>query len=102
MNGAVLDSGFTHNVCGLSWLNSYLESLTDDKKSKVIENESHTVFKLGDEISFNSLKSVTIPAKIGHKNIKIVTDIIDNELPLLLRYYAIFNFWKTQNLFETY
>ena len=92
MNGAVLDSRFTQNVCGLSWLNSYLESLTDDKKSKVIENESHTVFKLGDEILFNSLKSVTIPAKIGHKNIKIVTDIIDNELPLLLRYYAIFNF----------
>ena len=33
---------------------------------------------------FKSLKSVTIPAKVGHKNIKIVTDVIDSELPLLL------------------
>ena len=34
--------------CGLTWFNSYLESLTDDDKPKVIENESHTVFKFGD------------------------------------------------------
>ena len=33
---------------------------------------------------FNSLNSVTVPAKIGHKNIKIVTDVIDSELPFLL------------------
>ena len=33
---------------------------------------------------FKSLKSVTIPAKIGHKNNKTVTNVIDNELPLLL------------------
>ena len=39
MNGAVLNSGRTQNVCGLSWLNIYLESLTDNEKSKVIENE---------------------------------------------------------------
>ena len=83
MNGAVLDSGCTQNVCGLSWLNSYLESLTDDDKSKVIENESHTVFKLGDGKSFKSLKSVTIPAKAGHKK-QMLTDVIDRELPLLL------------------
>ena len=66
----------------MSWLNSYLESLTDDGKSKVTKNESYTVFKFGDGKSFKSLKSVTIPAKIGHKNIKIVTDVFDSELPL--------------------
>ena len=84
MNGAVLDSGRAQNVCGFSWLNSYLGSLIDDDKSNVIENESHTVFKFGDGKLFKSLKSVTTPAKIGHKNIKIVTDVINSELPLLL------------------
>ena len=84
MNGAVLDSGRNQNVCGFFWLNSYLGSLIDDDKSIVIENESHTVFKFGDGKLFKSLKSVTTPAKIGHKNIKIVTDVIDSELPLLL------------------
>ena len=68
-NLLVLNSGCTETVCGLFWLNIYLEWLTDDDRSRVIENESHTVFKFGDGKSFNSLKSVTIPAKIGHKNI---------------------------------
>ena len=38
---------------------------------------------VGDGNSFKSLKSVTIHAKIGHKNIKIVAYVIDSELPLL-------------------
>ena len=33
MNGAVLDSRCTQNVCGLPYLNIYLDSLTDDDKS---------------------------------------------------------------------
>ena len=84
MNDALLDSGCIQNGCGLSWLNSYLESLTDDDKSKVTESESHTVFKFGDGKLFNSLKSVTIPAKIDHKNIKMVLDVTDSELTSLL------------------
>ena len=48
MNVAVLNSGCTQKVCGFSWLKSYLELLTDDHKSKVIQNESHTGFKFGD------------------------------------------------------
>ena len=48
MNGAVLNSGCTQNVYGLSWLNNYLESSTDDDKANVIKNESHIVFKFGD------------------------------------------------------
>ena len=42
-----------------------------------------TVFKFGEE-KHNWLESVTIPAKISHKNIKIVMDVTDSELPLFL------------------
>ena len=84
MNGAVLHSDCTQNVCCLSWLNSYLESLPNDDKSKVMQNESHTVFKFGDGKLFNSLKSVTIPAKIGHNRTILVKDVIDKELISLL------------------
>ena len=31
VNGGALDSGSTKSICGLSWLNSYLESLTNQK-----------------------------------------------------------------------
>ena len=84
MNGAVLDSGCTQTVCGRSWLSNYIDSLTDDDKLKVKEKKSNTVFKFGDGKLFNSLKLVTIPAKIGSKYIDINTDVIDSELPLLL------------------
>ena len=74
MNDSVLNSGCNQNVCGLPWLNSYLETLTDDEKSKVIENESHAVFNFGDGKLFNSLKSVIIPSKTGYKNCNNVMD----------------------------
>ena len=42
-----------------------------------------TSFRFGDGNSVKSEKSVTFPAKIGHKNIMIKTDVIDTDLPLL-------------------
>ena len=89
LNGAVLDSGCTQTVCGRSWLSNYIDSLTDDDKLKVKEKKSNTVFKFGDGKLFNSLKLVTIPAKIGSKYVDINTNVIDSELPLLLSKNAI-------------
>ena len=63
MNGAVLNSGCTQNADGLSWLNNYLESSTDNDKANVIKNESHIVFKFGDGKSFKLLKSITFVVK---------------------------------------
>ena len=83
-NYAVLDSGCTKNVWGESWLSNYLDTLTEVDRSQVSEKESTTSFRFGDENSVKSEKIVTFPAKIGHKNIMIRTDVIDTDLPLLL------------------
>ena len=40
--------------------------------------------KFGDGKTVSSLKSVSIPAQIGKREVSIKTDVIDNELPLLL------------------
>ena len=82
-NGAVLDSGCTHTLCDKTWLINYIDSLTDDDKVKVTKRRSDTAFKIGDRKLFNSVKLVTIPAKIDSKHINIMADIIDTELPLL-------------------
>ena len=48
------------------------------------EKESTTSFRFGDGNSVKSEKTVAFPAKIGHKNTMIRTDVIDTDLPLLL------------------
>ena len=83
LNHAVLDSRCTKTVCGLSWLDN-LETLSPEDKEKVVEKRSETKFRFGDGETVGSLKSVIIPVQIGNSEIMIQTDVISNELPLLL------------------
>ena len=83
------DSGCTKTVCGLSLLDIYLENLSPDDKEMVVEKRSETKFKFGDGETDDSLKSVIIPAQIDNGEIMIQTDVISNELPLLLSKDAI-------------
>ena len=57
----IVDSGCIHTVCGSSWMESYMETLScKDRRSIIIEN-SKTKFRFGNGASFLSLKKVTIP-----------------------------------------
>ena len=58
-----------------------IKKITKITKTKLSTNSG---LKFEDGKLFNSLNSVTVPAKIGHKNIKIVIDVIDSELPFFL------------------
>ena len=89
LNCAVLDSGCTKNVCGKTWLDSYLNTLTEKDAQKVLEESSSSSFRFGDGNSKTVNKSVTIPARIGNQDIMIKTDVIDSDLPLLLSKEAI-------------
>ena len=84
LNHAVLHSRCTKTVCGISWLDNYLETLSPEDKEKVVEKQSEMKFKFGDGETADSLKSVIIPAQIGNSVIMIQTDVTSNELPLLL------------------
>ena len=85
LNHAVLDSVCTKTVCGLSWLDNYLETLSPEDREKLVEKQIETKFKFGDCETVGSLKSVIIPAQISNSKITIQTDVVSNELPLLLR-----------------
>ena len=81
---AILDSGCTKSFCGRVWLQCYLDALNESDKSSVQEQESSSKFKFGDGAVQTSLKKVIIPADINGTKVKIETDVIDNNLPLLL------------------
>ena len=71
-------------MCVESWLSNYLDTLKEMDQSQVSEKESTTSFRFGDGDSVKSEKTVTFPARIGHKNIIIRTDVMDTDLLLLL------------------
>ena len=89
LNHAVLDSGCTKTVCGASWLDSYIETLSECNRKKIVQSKSETKFKFGDGKTVSSLKSVIVPAQIGKREVSIKADVIDNELLLLLNKEAM-------------
>ena len=81
---AILDSGCTRTVCGETWLQCYLDTLDENDLESVRTQQSRTKFKFGDGKVYHSDRRVSFPAEIGGLNIYIETDVIDNDLPLLL------------------
>ena len=85
MSAAVLDCGAEQTVCGLKWLNCYIESLGPEDKNRVItlEPKLKHVFKFGDGRKIPSIKRLVIPSTIGNKSVNITTDVIHEDIPLL-------------------
>ena len=83
LNCAVLDSACSSTVCGLNWLNCFLDTLSAEDLSRVTEEKSNTSFKFGDGSVIKSLKTVIFPAVLAGEKCKIKTDVIDSDIPLL-------------------
>ena len=81
---ALLDSGCTKTVCGVTWMDAFLDTLNDDEKKLVETSYSDTKFKFGDGIETKSIKLMKIPATLGNKRIMISTDVVESDIPLLL------------------
>ena len=84
LNAAVLDSGRTRTVCGKLWLDCYIDSLSREDSKLIEERPSSTRFKCGDGRVVQASRKVIIPAYIGDKKVSIETDVLPDDLPLLL------------------
>ena len=84
MYSAVLDSACASTVCGKAWLDSYINSLSENDRSKVRITDSNKTFKFGGETKIKSDGQYEIPATIAGKDITLVTDVVDSDIPLLL------------------
>ena len=81
---AVLDTACTSTVCGKRWLDSFIESLSDEEKAQVKRGDSHRNFKFGGGAILPSMMECTVPAQLGDRNVFINTDVVDSDIPLLL------------------
>ena len=82
-NIAITDSGCTKTVCGELWFQYYIDSLSDSDKDKISIDRSN-YFKFGNSKFIRSNSLVTIPVFIGSIQAKLIADVIDYEIPLLL------------------
>ena len=85
LNHALLDSGCSKTVCGSKWYSHFVESLTSEQKNNIgFEKCSGSLFRFGDGRAVKSIQTVKIPVNVGNKKAKIVTDVVDVDIPLLL------------------
>ena len=80
----LLDSGCPGTVCGKSWLRYYADSLTKEDRALIKEYETTNRFRFGKGEIEDSMMLVRIPAHIGGKDIFIMTDVVQSDIPLLL------------------
>ena len=81
---AILDSGASANVAGNEWYESYCKGLSNTDQKAITQESSSSQFKFGSGQKFGSMFKAVVPAVIGGKKIKISTDVIDADIPLLL------------------
>ena len=84
LSAAVLESGASSTVCGKTWIDCYEVTLSDEDRVKVTKEPSSTNFKFGNGRKVASIEKVTIPATIGEQPVRIRTDVVREEIPLLL------------------
>ena len=81
---ALLDSGCTKTVCGETWLQHYLHSLSFDEYKQIETSKSNSSFKFGDSKLVKSFKKFKIPVIIAGVQVTVTTDIVEYDIPLLL------------------
>ncbi|ESO99635.1 hypothetical protein LOTGIDRAFT_173644 [Lottia gigantea] len=81
---AVLDTACSKTVCGMKWVDNYIDSLPTKDKGKVKKKNSNKEFNFGDGVSKQSMKYVNIPVKIAGVYCNIDTEVVEADIPLLL------------------
>ena len=64
--------------------NGSIAFLSPEDSKKIPNEEGTKCFKFGDGLKVKSLKKVTLPCVIAKMNVKIKSDVVDADIPLLL------------------
>ena len=85
----VLDSACSSTVAGEKWFNDYLDSLERKDREKIIKTPGSRTFRFGGGTVLKSKGEYIIPATVAGNSVKIRTDVVDSDIPLLLSLSAM-------------
>ena len=80
---AVLDSGASSTVCGITWFQEYLDNLSTNEIADLKYSTSNKPFRIGDGREACSSKTATVPVNFGPHKTAIKTDTVDANTLLL-------------------
>ena len=83
-NKALVDCACPRTVAGLEWVKSFMEGLSKDERSKINLRGSTRVFRFGGGETRKSLYVVDLPCLIANRKIKLRTEVVAADIPLLL------------------
>ena len=84
VNLAIIDCGCTCTVSGKNTYERYIQTLTETQRRHLKEESSDVHFRFGDNPIIQSHKKVHLPVNIGGTDCSLMTEIVDQEIPLLL------------------
>lgn len=83
-NCAVLDSACSSTVCGRNWLEKYVNTLNEKDRMKIKQTVGQRTFKFGGGERLKSTGEYSLPAVVAGKEVLIMTDVVESDIPLLL------------------
>ena len=81
---ALIDCACPTTVTGKKWMEEFYDSLSTEDKMQVKTVESDKVYKFGGGEKRKSLGKVIFPCHLAGKNVKMTTEVIEADFPLLL------------------
>ena len=84
VNMMLLDCGAPKACTGKTWLNTYVDQLTEEEKSAIQTLENDDAFAFGPSPTFKSTEKVRIPVKIGTVEHVMEVAVVNAEIPLLI------------------
>jgi hypothetical protein len=81
---AVLDSACSSTVCGKNWIDSYIDSMDDCDRRKIVCRKGTKMFKFGGGTKLKSIAEYELPANLAGKKVTIKTDVVQSDIPMLL------------------
>ena len=81
---SIVDSACPNTVTGKSWLEDFISGLDEEDRRKISFRESERIFKFGGGEKRKSLGIVIFPCLLAGRNVKMQTEVVDADIPLLL------------------
>merc|ERR1719232_1099768 len=81
---AIIDSGCSRSVCGVSWFQAFKRTLNDNDCKAISMVPSEAKFKFGGHGIYTSKALITAPVYVGGKRIFIRFDMVETDIPLLI------------------
>ena len=83
-SAALIDCACPSTVSGKRWMEEFYASLSKIDQLKVSVEGSEKVYKFGGGEKRKSLGKVTFPCHLADKNVKITTEVVEADFPLLV------------------